>query len=82
MKEQMAAHRDNKSCNACHKDIDPYGFALEGFDPTGQKRTKYRVDTYHHKSTFNWRPKGFSKRLWQLTRRVISMVKSLWMSRV
>jgi len=61
LKEQMAAHRDNKSCNACHKDIDPYGFALEGFDPTGQKRTKYRVDAYHHKSTFQWRKKGFFK---------------------
>ena len=61
IKEQIAAHRNNNSCNACHKDIDPYGFALEGFDPTGQFRTKYRVNTWHGKTTFTWRKAGYFK---------------------
>ena len=60
LKEQLAAHRHNKSCNACHKDIDPYGFALESFDATGQVRSKYRI-IQDHKATFIWRPAGYFK---------------------
>ena len=33
----------NPACYACHKSIDPYGFALESFDATGQWRKQYRV---------------------------------------
>ena len=46
--------------HACHKSIDPYGFALENFDASGQLRTSYRVETAH-KRTFTYRPQGFFK---------------------
>lgn len=38
MRERMAAHRENPVCAACHSMIDPVGFALENFDPTGRYR--------------------------------------------
>ena len=42
MRELMAQHRSNPSCNACHGVLDPLGFALENFDAVGQYRTKDR----------------------------------------
>jgi hypothetical protein len=42
MRELMAMHRSNPSCNACHGIMDPLGFALESFDAVGQYRTKDR----------------------------------------
>jgi hypothetical protein len=42
IREQLAKHRANASCNACHKNIDPPGFALESFDVMGAQRTHYR----------------------------------------
>ena len=42
IREQLAKHRANASCNACHKNIDPPGFALEAFDLMGAQRTHYR----------------------------------------
>ena len=44
IREILAAHRDNDSCNKCHREIDPPGFALESFDPIGGFRTKYRAN--------------------------------------
>ena len=58
LREQIEEHKSNKTCYACHKSIDPYGFALESFDATGQWRTKYRVKK-PHKATFQYRPKGY-----------------------
>ncbi len=43
IREQLAKHRDVKSCAACHQKIDPPGFALECFDPIGGFRTTYRT---------------------------------------
>ena len=40
MREKMAAHRSNPVCAACHSMIDPAGFALENFDPTGRWRDR------------------------------------------
>ena len=60
LKEQIAAHKKNESCYVCHKSIDPYGFALENFDATGQWRTRYRVKT-DHKATFMYRLQGYYK---------------------
>ena len=40
--EQLAEHRNNKSCSGCHMLIDPPGVALENFDVIGQWREKYR----------------------------------------
>ncbi|MEC9123855.1 MAG: DUF1592 domain-containing protein, partial [Verrucomicrobiota bacterium] len=41
IREQLDKHRDVASCNACHRFIDPPGFALESFDPVGKYREKY-----------------------------------------
>lgn len=42
IREQLAKHRANPSCNSCHQNIDPPGFALEAFDVLGALRTRYR----------------------------------------
>jgi len=39
MRERLAQHRSNSSCNSCHSVIDPLGFALENFDVIGGWRT-------------------------------------------
>jgi hypothetical protein len=39
MRERLAQHRRNASCNSCHSVIDPLGFALENFDVIGGWRT-------------------------------------------
>ena len=41
IREQLAKHRDSESCSACHRKIDPAGFALENYDPVGLWRGKY-----------------------------------------
>ena len=42
IREQLAKHRTQESCNACHRNIDPAGFALESFDVMGAWRERYR----------------------------------------
>ena len=39
IRERLAQHRENPSCNSCHAIIDPLGFALENFDVIGGWRT-------------------------------------------
>lgn len=58
LREQIEQHKNNATCYACHKSIDPYGFALENFDSTGQWREKYRVEK-PHRSTFEFRLEGY-----------------------
>jgi len=41
MREAMESHRANPVCAACHKLMDPLGFALENFDAIGAYRTRY-----------------------------------------
>ena len=40
---QLERHRSIEQCAACHRKIDPYGLAMEGFDVIGGLRTKYRA---------------------------------------
>jgi hypothetical protein len=40
VRERMEQHRNNPSCNSCHRVIDPLGLALENFDVTGAWRIK------------------------------------------
>jgi hypothetical protein len=35
MRERMEQHRSNPACAACHKMMDPLGFALDNFDGIG-----------------------------------------------
>ena len=58
LKEQVERHKNSPACFACHKSIDPYGFALESFDATGQWRTNYRIKQ-PHSGTFQYRPQGY-----------------------
>ena len=60
LREQIELHKNHEACYACHKSIDPYGFALENFDSTGQWRTKYSVEM-PHKNTFQFRLNGYSR---------------------
>jgi hypothetical protein len=39
MRDRLAQHRQNPSCNSCHSVIDPLGFALENFDVIGGWRS-------------------------------------------
>jgi hypothetical protein len=41
IRERLAAHRKREDCAGCHNKIDPLGFALENFGPTGVWREKY-----------------------------------------
>lgn len=38
VREALAAHRENKTCAACHNLIDPLGFALDHYDVLGRWR--------------------------------------------
>ena len=41
IRERLDAHRTREDCAGCHKKIDPLGFALENYGPTGFWRDKY-----------------------------------------
>ena len=43
IREQLAQHRTQATCSACHARIDPPGFALESFDVFGGWRDRYRA---------------------------------------
>ncbi|MSR62203.1 MAG: DUF1592 domain-containing protein [Planctomycetes bacterium] len=38
LREQLALHRAKPECASCHDELDPLGFALEGFDAIGAAR--------------------------------------------
>ena len=60
LREQIAQHKNSDACYACHQSIDPYGFALENFDSTGQWRTSYSTEL-PHRGTFTYRLQGYLK---------------------
>lgn len=41
IRERLAEHRKRADCAGCHKRIDPLGFALENYGPTGVWRDHY-----------------------------------------
>jgi hypothetical protein len=43
IRQQLDRHRADPSCAACHRTIDPPGFALESFDVFGGWRDRYRA---------------------------------------
>lgn len=40
VRQRLARHREQTSCNHCHRRIDPYGLALENFNAIGQWRDR------------------------------------------
>ena len=42
LRQKLEKHRNVESCNACHRMIDPPGFALENYDVMGGFRENYR----------------------------------------
>ena len=47
VRERMEEHRSDPACAACHKMMDPIGFALENFDAVGVWRTNdgvFKID--------------------------------------
>ena len=38
--EQLQQHREKKSCNNCHRKIDPWGIAFENYDAVGRWRSE------------------------------------------
>lgn len=40
MRQRLERHQADASCATCHSQIDPYGFALEAYDPIGRLRDK------------------------------------------
>ncbi len=43
LRELLDKHRNADNCRACHRRIDPPGFALEEFDPVGGHRDRFRT---------------------------------------
>jgi hypothetical protein len=41
LKAKLQQHKRNASCANCHTRIDPLGFSLEHYDPTGRWRERY-----------------------------------------
>ncbi len=41
IRQRLAMHSTSAACAACHRDLDPPGFALEAFDTLGIWRTNY-----------------------------------------
>jgi hypothetical protein len=42
-RELLEVHRNDPTCAGCHQKIDPIGFALEGYDAVGRRRTHEHV---------------------------------------
>lgn len=52
LREQLEIHRDRAACSRCHKNIDPWGIALEHYDAVGQYRDRITrvIDGENHHS--------------------------------
>ncbi len=52
LRERMEQHRKDPACAACHKMMDPIGFALENFDAVGLWRSRDGSDDIDPRGTF------------------------------
>lgn len=43
IREQLEIHREADACGSCHRNIDPWGIALEHYDAVGRWRDEIRV---------------------------------------
>ncbi len=62
IRQQLDKHRADESCAACHRKIDPPGFALEAFDVMGAWRDRYRAVA----SSGQTPERGFGQNGWPL----------------
>lgn len=60
IREQLAKHRNIETCNACHRTIDPLGFALENFDPIGAWRDRMPGKGLEVDASGEWSDHSFS----------------------
>lgn len=44
LREKFALHATRADCASCHAKIDPFGFALENYDPSGRWRDTYAAE--------------------------------------
>ena len=44
IRQMVEMHRADRACAVCHDKMDPYGVAMESFDPIGGQRDRYRLD--------------------------------------
>ena len=44
IRQMVEMHRADRACAVCHDKMDPYGLAMESFDPIGGRRDRYRLD--------------------------------------
>ena len=69
IKQTIDAHRENVSCNSCHKKMDPLGIALENFDVMGRWREEYTdVSNYQ-----NGKKKGRGQERFPVDARTVHM---------
>jgi len=52
VRERLTAHRASPACSSCHDVMDPIGYSLENFDPTGAWRTKDNGETIDPSGVF------------------------------
>lgn len=52
-RQRLEEHRKNPTCAACHQRMDPLGFALENFGPTGRWRTDIGGERVDSKGTLS-----------------------------
>ncbi|HTN77261.1 MAG TPA: DUF1588 domain-containing protein, partial [Pirellulaceae bacterium] len=43
LRQKLAAHMNDANCAACHKKLDPLGFAFDNYDAIGRYRTEEQV---------------------------------------
>lgn len=64
IRQQLEAHRNVVACAACHKQIDPPGFALESFDVIGGWRERYRTSVGGNGNAYEPLARYPSKKVW------------------
>ena len=52
LRKRLEAHREQESCNTCHRKIDPWGVAFENFDGIGVWRNAAKADTASGEQSF------------------------------
>jgi hypothetical protein len=76
IRQMVEMHRADNACAVCHNKMDPYGLALEAFDPIGGQRDRYRLSGQPKKV------KKDGKNVMEQTVEVVSFSRSTGRSRI